>query len=109
MDVKDFLFACKKIWEYYLSIEVDALAVIEELKKDRNINTYKEEDCKKITLPHLRFFCKCKYKKPIPPWSNKDFLLASLGVANKELSYWRDRNRNEIFWVQVNENHILDL
>ena len=35
MDVKDFLLDCKRMWEDYLKIEADALAVIEELKKDR--------------------------------------------------------------------------
>ena len=37
VDVKDSLLACKKIWEDYLKIEADALAVIEEVKKDSNI------------------------------------------------------------------------
>ena len=83
MDVKDCLLACKKIWEDYLNIEAYALAVIEELKKDNNIDSYKEEDCKNITIPHLRLFYKWKHKKPIPPGSNKHFLLAAWRIAKR--------------------------
>ena len=56
MDIKDCLLACKKIWEDYLKIEADALAVIEEIKKYKNIYAYKEEDCKMITITHLILF-----------------------------------------------------
>ena len=55
------LVYCKKIWEDYLNIKADALASIEDLKKDKNIDAYKEEDCKKIIIPHLRLFYKWKY------------------------------------------------
>ena len=77
MNVKGYLLSCKKIWEYYLKIEADALEVTEELKKDKNTDTYKEGDFKKITIPHLRLLYKWKHKNPIPPGSNKHFLFAA--------------------------------
>ena len=36
-------------------------------------------------------------------------LLAAWRIAKEELSYWRDRNSNEIFWGQVNEDHKVEL
>ena len=52
---------------------------------------------------------KWKHKKPIPPGSNKRFLLAAWRIAKEELSYWRYSNSNEIFWGQGNEDHIVEL
>ena len=85
------------------------MAVIEELKKYKNIDSYKEEDCKKITITHLRLFYKWKHKKPIHPGSNKHFLLAAWRITKEELSYWRDRNSNESFWGQGKKDHIVEL
>ena len=85
------------------------MASIEDLKKDKNIDAYKEEDFKKIIIPHLRLFYKWKHKNPIPPGSNNHLLFAAWRIAKEELSYWRNRNSNESFWGQGNEDSIVKL
>ena len=51
MDVKDCLLACKKIWEDYLKIEAYALTVVEELKKDRNVDAYRRRIARRSLYP----------------------------------------------------------
>ena len=85
------------------------MEVIEEIKKDKNIDAYKEEDGKKITIPHIILFHKWKHKKTIPPGSNRHFLLDAWRIAKEELYYFRDRKSNDSFWGQLNEDHIVKL